>query len=94
MHTVTLDDLAVFVRKQRKRDVVSICILSYLPGPLTDNANDYGLECRVLFQMFLQTRQLAAAVGSPRSPEEHQHNVLFTHERFQVPHVPDERTAT
>ena len=83
MHTVTLDDMAVFVRKQRKRDAVSIGILSYLAGPLTDNADDYGLECRVLFQVFLQTRQLAAAVGSPRSPEEHQHKVLFTHERFK-----------
>ena len=84
MHTVTLDDMAVFVRKQRKRDFVSIGILSYLPGPLTDNADDYGLECRIFLQMFLQTRQLAAAVGSPRSPEEHQHNVVFTRERFKL----------
>ena len=83
MHTVTLDYMAVFVRKQRKRDVVSIGILPYLPGPLTDNADDYGLECRVFFQMFLQTRQLAAAIRSPRSPEEHQQDVLFTHERFK-----------
>ena len=84
VYTVTLDNVSIFVRQQRKRNIMAIGVLSYLAGPLTDNADDYGLECRVFFQMFLQTRQLAAAVGSPRSPKEHQHNVLFTHKRFKV----------
>ena len=63
---------------------MAIGILPYFPGPLTDNADDYGLERRIFIQMFLQTRQLAAAVGSPRSPEENQQDMLFARVRFKV----------
>ncbi len=84
MHAVALDDITVFVRQQRKCYAVSIGILSHLPRPLTNNADNRGLERRVLVRMFLQTRQLAAAVGSPRSPEEHQQDALFTRIRFEA----------
>ena len=84
VHAVTPDDAAVFVRQQWKLDTMAIGILSYLPGPLTNHADDYGLECRIFLQMCLQTRQLAAAIGSPRSSEEYQHDVFFTSKRFKI----------
>ena len=63
---------------------MAIGILSHFPGPLTDNADDYGLERRIFIQMFLQTRQLAAAVGSPGSPEKNQEDMFFARVGFKV----------